>query len=185
MYLEKIDNDLWLAKLAAALGMKLTAAQGKAVRLLAAQCDENFITDPRQVAYILATCYHECRFKSIREIRAKHGSPVWKMQNRYWATGYYGRGFSQLTWERNYRKFSPIVGVDLVRSPDEALKPEIGAKILVVGMKGGLFSGVGLDRYFRPGGGAFWLAARKIVNGTFQADKVAAAAKKILPLLLK
>lgn len=183
MYLQKVDNDIWLASLARTLNMTLTRAQGDAVRLLAAESDAYSIKDPRQVAYILATCYHECRFKSIREIRAPRGSAVWKMQNRYWASGYYGRGFSQLTWEKNYKKFSPIVGIDLVDNPDFALRPNVGAKILVVGMKLGLFSGVGLDRYFPPGGGSFWLAARRIVNGTFQADRVAAAAKKILPLL--
>lgn len=186
MFLQIVDSDTWLASLAATLKMKLNAEQGRAVRLIAAECDAQGIVDPRQVAYILGTAYHECRYRSIKEIRAHPGSAIWKMQNAYWQTGYYGRGFCQLTWLKNYRKFSSIVGLDLVKNPDEVLRPEVGAKILVVGMKQGLFSGVGLDKYFPlPPAEPNWLSARKIVNGTFQADRVAIAAQKILALLLQ
>lgn len=189
MYLQKVNNDVWLARLARTLEMKLTASQGNAVRLLAAECDSQGITDARQVSYVLATCYHECRFKSIPEIRAKKGTNIWKMQNRYWYTGFFGRGFSQLTWLKNYRKFSPVVGVDLVKNPDAALIPEVGAKILVFGMLHGTFvangleSGIRLSKYFPPGGTPLWMGARRIVNGNFQAVLVAEAAKKILPML--
>jgi predicted chitinase len=127
--------------------------------------------------------YHECRFRSIKEIKAKEGTAVWEMQKKYWHTGYYGRGFSQLTWQRNYAKFSPIVGRDLVASPDDALIPDVGAKIIVHGMVTGMFTGKALKGYFTDTK-TDWLNARRIVNGTFMADKVADAAKKIHPLLV-
>lgn len=184
MYYKTLSNDIWLAGLARTLNMKLTRIQGEAIRQIAGYCDEYGVTDPRQVAYILATAYHECRFRSIREIRAPVGSAVWKMQNRYWHTGFMGRGLPQLTWEKNYRKFSSLVGLNLVKDPDAVLRPEVGAEILVYGMQNGLFSGVGLSKYFPADGSpAKWIGARRIVNGTYQADLVAAAAKKILPLL--
>jgi hypothetical protein len=184
---EKV-NDLWLSKLAATLEMKLTRAQGQAVRLIVQECETQGVTDLRQIAYVLGTVYHECRFKSIQEIRAKPGTDVWKMQERYWHTGYYGRGFSQLTWIKNYKKFEAVVHMDLVKNPDLALLPEVGAKILVYGMKNGTFvangmtSSIRLDTYFNESR-EDWFNARKIVNGTFRAEMVAEAAKKILPLL--
>lgn len=182
---EKIVTERFLADLARALKGTLNKDQGTAVRLLALEADLAGITDRNKFAYILATCWHECRFKSIPEIRAKPGTQVWKWQNVYWPSGYYGRGFSQLTWRRNYRKFSKIVGVDLVRYPDQALKPEIGAKILVVGMNQGLFSGVGLSNYFPEKPGVpDWIKARRIVNGNFQAEIVAAHAIKILSVIV-
>ena len=159
-------------------GFSANSAQANAVALLLEQCKEYEITDKRKIAYILATCYHECRFKSIPEIRAKKGTEVWVMQEKYWYTGYFGRGFSQLTWKSNYEKFGKLLNIDLVGHPELALIPEIGAKILVKGMALGLFSGVGLSKYFTDTK-TDWINARKIVNGTFQADKVAEAAKYI------
>ena len=181
MYSKQITEN-FLAELAATLKMKLTREQGNAVRLIAIECDNQGVSDVRQVSYILATVYHECRFKSIKEIRAKPGTVVFKMQEKYWHTGYYGRGFSQLTWKKNYQKFSPIVGLDLVSKPDLALKPEVGAKIIVHGMRKGLFTGVSLDNYFSVTR-TDWFNARRIVNHIFKAQMVADAAINILPLL--
>lgn len=181
-------NDTWLSSVAATLKMRLTRAQGEAIRLIVAECEAQGVTDRRQVAYVLATVYHECRFRAIKEIRAKPGTPVWKMQEAYWHTGYYGRGFCQLTWEKNYRKFSPVVGFDLVKDPDLVLHPEIAAKILVYGMKNGTFvalklnSSVNLSRFFNETK-TDWVGARRIVNGTFRAEMVANAARKIFSLL--
>ncbi len=165
--------------------LKNEAEVKQALALLLTQCEKQDVTMPEQVAYVLATVYHECRFRSIREIRAKAGTAVFKMQEKYWASGYYGRGYSQLTWEGNYRKFSAVVGIDLVKYPDEALRPEIGAHILVHGMRTGLFSGMSLGRCFVAGKEPQWRRARSIVNGFFQWQKVADAAKKILVLYLQ
>ena len=45
----------------------------------------------------------------------------------YWRDGWFGRGQIQITHESNYRKLSPVVGVDLARNRDKALDPEISA----------------------------------------------------------
>ena len=181
---ESLITENFLAALAATLKIRLTRAQGEAVRLIANQLDKYAVTDEAAAAYVLATAYHECRFKAIAEIRAKPGTDIWRMQNRYWYTGFYGRGFVQLTWRKNYLKFSKILGLDLVKNPDLVLLPAVGATILVLGMRDGLFSGVGLSKYFKPGT-ADYIGARAIVNGTFHADKVAAAAQKIHALLIE
>lgn len=179
----KLNTTAFFDRLRTILREPITPTQMRAVYLLLKEADAMGVTDKNQMAYILATCWHECRFKSIREIRAKAGTKVWQMQNAYWHTGYMGRGYSQLTWLRNYRKFSPVVVGDLVKRPDLALIPEVGARILVYGMVNGSFVANGLtsktrlSKFFPPGGVPDWIGARAMVNGSFQADKVADAAK--------
>ena len=176
-------TDLFLASLARTLNMTLNRQQGDAIRLLLNECLTNEVTDLRQIAYVLATVWHESRFKSIREIRAKPGTKLRKVQDKYWFTGYFGRGFVQITWLKNYKKFSPLVGVDLVNFPDKCLEAEISAKITVIGMKFGLFTGVGLSVYFPENGDPRFLSARRIINGTDKAQLIATAAYKIWGLL--
>lgn len=166
------------------LGRTILPVQVESIVSILEEIEREEITDPYQIAYILATAWHESRLKPIKEIRAKPGSAVWNMQTRYWGSGFYGRGFVQLTWRKNYAKFSKILGVDLVSNPDLVLDVKIGAKVLVVGMAQGLFTGKSLNDYFKPGGSPEWFGARKIVNGTFQADKVANAAVRILPVVI-
>ncbi|HTE37915.1 MAG TPA: hypothetical protein VK630_15350, partial [Reyranella sp.] len=86
---------------------------------------------------------------------------------------YYGRGYVQLTWLTNYAKMAALTGADLVNHPELALEPKLAALIMLEGMKGGLFTGVGLPRYF----GATVddpVNARRIVNGTDRAQEIAA-----------
>ena len=189
---EKLITDRLLARFCAAVRVRMYKEQGDNARLIAQTCDKLGVTDARQVAYILGTAHHECRFKAIPEIRAKRGTVVFNFQERYWHTGFYGRGFPQLTWKKNYLKFSPVVGIDLVKNPEAVLSPEIGATILVYGMMHGSFTALKLEsknrlsKYFPPDcGKADWMNARKIVNGTFQADKVATAARIFLDCIGK
>lgn len=42
---------------------------------------------------------------------------------------YRGRGFNQLTFKGNYKKYGDMIGVDLVGNPDSANDPKIAAKI--------------------------------------------------------
>ena len=44
---------------------------------------------------------------------------------------YHGRGFVQLTGRDNYRMASDALGIDLLKNPDLASKPEVAAKIAV------------------------------------------------------
>jgi len=183
MFRERI-NDNTLAAMCRALNTTMTIKQGDAVRFITAECDAIGITDPRQVAYILGTVYNECRFKSIPEIRAKAGTAVWKLQEKYWHTGYYGRGYSQLTWKRNYAKFSGMIGVDLVKHPDKVLEPEVGAKIIVYGMFHGMFTGKKLATYFNAVA-ADWMSARAITNGKLKGQKYGFMAKECADAALK
>ena len=172
-----------LNALAASSRSRATPVQLENLKIILAECTAQGVTMPEQVAYIVGTAWHEARLRCIPEIRARQGTAVWRMQERYWKTGFYGRGFVQLTWERNYRKFSDLLGVDLVADPNRVLDPVVGAKILVIGMRDGLFTGAGLNRYFKPGVPPQWLNARKTVNGLFHADYVARAAVAVFNVL--
>lgn len=58
---------------------------------------------------------------------------------------YRGRGLVQLTGKDNYKKFSDLVGVDLVKNPDLAADPDIARKIAVAYFKEKQKSGVDLS----------------------------------------
>ena len=60
---------------------------------------------------------------------------------------YLGRGYSQITGKENYTKFGKLLKLDLVNNPDLVLQPEIGAQILILGIRDGLFTGKKLSDY--------------------------------------
>jgi putative chitinase len=85
---------------------------------------------------------------------------------------YYGRGFVQLTWERNYETMSDLLGIDFVHHPDLALELDNATKILSIGMVRGLFTGKSLSDYFCKTK-EDWVSARKIINGLDKAQAIA------------
>ena len=95
---------------------------------------------------------------------------------------YYGMGYVQLTWYDNYKLLGEILGVDLLGNPELAKDPEIAAKIMIVGMTRGLFTGRKLGDYFKPQM-TDYLHARKIINGMDAAQKIAAHARKFEKIL--
>ena len=134
------------------------------------------ITSVPQLAYILATVHWETNgtFKPV--VEAYWLSEAWRKKNlRYYP--YHGRGFVQITWNYNYKKFSDILGKDLVKNPDLALDPEISAFIAVYGMIHGTFTGQDLSDHIRPGY-VNYISARRIINGTDRAKEIAALASK-------
>ncbi len=137
-------------------------------------------TDPRFVAYALATVFHETArtMEPIAEWGRGQGKPYGVACGPYMQV-YYGRGLVQLTWLANYeRAEEAIPGSDLVRRPDNALLPAIAAEVLVRGMSEGWFTGKTLADYFPLGAQAThdWLGAREIVNGKDHAAEIAAYA---------
>lgn len=126
--------------------------------------------DLRHVAYPMATAWHEARLNAgIREIGRGAGHTYGKPAGPYGLV-YYGRGPCQLTWYDNYVTFGKLMGVDLARFPDKALEPEIGAAVLIVGSRDGLFrKGRSLSRFFSATVDDA-VGARDIING--DRDKV-------------
>jgi hypothetical protein len=121
--------------------------------------------DENKLIYMLATARHESRLKPIKEWRASSSqTTIYNRQNRYWHTGYFGRGFVQLTWERNYAKMAEFTGLDLVNNPDLALLPDYASDILVYGMMNGSFTRRKLDEFINKTIVDYY-NARKTVNG--------------------
>lgn len=152
----------------------LSAEQQNSVKEIVRAFEQYGDGDQRKLAYMLATAWHESRLRPIREIRAQQGSEVWYIQNKYWSSGYYGRGYVQITWEDNYRKMGNEIGVDLVNNPDAALIPRNAARIMVIGMMKGMFTGRKLADYINTGGADYY-NARRTVGAIIVAGKDTAA----------
>lgn len=142
--------------------------------------------DKRKLAYILATAQVENRLGIYpRELGnydyfLKYDG---RLGNNQPGDGYKyrGAGFVQLTGKNNYRKMSDIVNIDLVNNPDLAANFPTAAKIIVVGMMKGSFTGKKLSDYFNLSG-TNWTGARRIVNAD-SGDKAAGYAKEFYKYL--
>ena len=132
--------------------------------------------DPRWLAYMLATAWHEtaATMQPIQE----YGSTSYLKGKPYYP--YFGRGYVQLTWLDNYRKMGRKLGLgdELVNNPDKALDPVIAEEIMFVGMRDGDFCGrsdgsrIKLPDYFSVSKDDP-VNARRIINGTDRAETIA------------
>ena len=99
---------------------------------------EYWITDNRQIAYVLSTIKWESWFKNQKEIWWENRD-YWKVNSETWQA-YYGRWFIQITHKGNYEKYTQIIRnswrdfkdndgstlkwseIDLVNNPDIILQ---------------------------------------------------------------
>ncbi|MDR9808613.1 hypothetical protein [Rhizobium hidalgonense] len=151
--------------------------------------------DRRWLAYILATAYHETAYtmQPVRETLAESdtraveiletafaaGRLSW-VKTPYWrpdedGCSWLGRGLVQLTHKRNYEAMSVLTGIDLVAEPDRAMEMDTAVTILIEGMLQGSFTGHKLADHLNETN-EDWVNARRIVNGTDRAEKLAAYA---------
>jgi putative chitinase len=129
-----------------------------------------------QAAYVLATALWETARSMKPVVEAFWKSEVWRRRNlRYYP--WHGRGFVQLTWEKNYRRAAHELGVPLDQNPSLALDPTNAAKVIVTGMREGWFTGKKLADYIDLRHSDFF-NARRIVNGTDRAENVARFARE-------
>ncbi|MCI0538481.1 MAG: hypothetical protein L0Z50_25010 [Verrucomicrobiales bacterium] len=115
-----------------------------------------------QIAYVLATTQWETAhtFEPVRE--AFWLSETWRRENlRYYP--FYGRGYVQLTWKRNYEKYGEILDVGLVGNPDLAMGPTVALFVLVHGFKTGNFTGRKIEDYINAGS-TDYRHARRCIN---------------------
>lgn len=151
--------------------------------------------DPEHLAYILATAYHESyhptlnpNWDPVREGYAKSNAGAISAVTKLYKSGkiktnyalpnkdghsYYGRGFVQITHERNYEKMGDLIGIDLVNFPDLALHTDVAAKALVIGSVEGVYTGKRLSDYDLKNGLLDAVNARRVINGKDKADKIA------------
>lgn len=144
-------------------------------------------TSPVNIAYLLATSWHETAY-TMMPIK-EYGSNAYlskydtgrlarALGNTPEADGdgqlYAGRGHVMITGKSNYRKFSALLGIDLLKNPNLALNLKVSADILTVGSLKGMFTGKQLSDYIKYGKESEFVGARRVINGT---DKAAAIAK--------
>lgn len=129
-----------------------------------------------QAAYVLATSYHETAHTMKPVIEAYWLSEEWRKKNlRYYP--WYGRGFVQITWEANYKRAEKELGAAFTKDPNLALRADLAAKIAVIGMIEGWFTGKKLSDYMTLQKSDF-VGARRIINGTDKAAIIAGYASE-------
>lgn len=141
-------------------------------KLILKECRKAGLSD-KHTAYVLATAYHETAhtMKPVRE--AFWLSEEWRRANlRYYP--WYGRGYVQLTWRRNYEHAGAALGLDLTSDADAVMRPVVAAKILVRGMSEGWFTGKSMGDYVT------FYGMRRVVNGTDKASLIAGHAQEYL-----
>jgi hypothetical protein len=149
-----------------------------------------------QCAYVLGTAYHETAH-TMRPIYERGGKSYFdkyepgtrigaRLGNIQPGDGYLfrGRGYVQLTGRTNYARAGKKLAIDLLRLPDLALVSANAAKIIVLGMVEGWFTGKKLADYITIANSDF-TNARRIINGTDCADLIAGYAQQYDALLLK
>lgn len=147
------------------------------------------------VAYGLATSFWETgrKMQPVPEIGRGRGKPYGK-PGKHGGQIAYGRGDVQLTWDGNYERADGELGLKgaLLADFDRAMDADISARIMVRGMTEGWFAGdkVGRHNFARhlPAKGLAarkqFTAARRIINGVDQAEKVAGFAVSFQNALL-
>lgn len=123
------------------------------------------ISMKEQLAYILATPYHEAydylkgiRFGAMKEL----GGEKYLKGKAYYP--HYGRGPSHLTWKSNYAKEAKRTNLDLVNTPDLMLDVKVGSESHVYCMMKGVYTGKKLDDFINDKKVDF-VGARQIING--------------------
>jgi putative chitinase len=141
--------------------------------------------DDRWLAYMLATTFHEtaATMQPIEEFgkgkgrrygrKIKMDGTIYNNTNNI----FYGRGFVQLTWYENYDLAGKKLKQDFIHYPWRVMEPVNATKIMFLGMAEGWFTGKKLFDYFNPLR-EDWFNARRIINGTDKAEKIADYAKK-------
>ncbi|OCG29002.1 hypothetical protein A9G11_00010 [Gilliamella sp. wkB108] len=95
---------------------------------------------------------------------------------------YRGRGLAHLTFKGNYKKASDYFGIDFVKDPDKAAELDNAVPILIWGTMTGGFSEQKITKYIYKNH-IDYKAARKVINGSNYADKLAEFAKRFEAIL--
>src|SRR4051812_5115011 len=130
--------------------------------------------DRRWLVYCFATTYHETgsEMQPIEEYGKGKGQSYGELDPET-GEAYYGRGFVQLTWRDNYARADkelrlgskpdqPTTSLEWL--PANALKPNIAAAVMFIGMAEGWFRGDKLEDFFNDTRDDPY-EAREVING--------------------
>jgi len=153
--------DLTAERVAAACRAPLANVAVAWPALLAGLREFGVASHPAQVACAATVAVETGDFLPKREKRAsaERQPSLRALQDRYWTSGYFGRGYVQLTWEENYRTYGMILGLDLLAHPDLLLEPEPAARALAAYFRE--------RRVAQAAEAGDWRLVRKKVNGGY------------------
>jgi predicted chitinase len=168
-------KDFFAAIKANGLFSTLSQKQVDGINALIKECESQNIGDTRQIAYILATVYHETA-KTMQPVK-EFGSEAYLRGKKYYP--YYGRDLCQTTWEANYLKVKKFSGIDVIKNPELIGQMPLSAKVAVAFMSKGWYTGKKLSDYttvlkFDA------VNARRIINGTDKAELISGYYDKFL-----
>ena len=158
----------------------LSASQVDEIIFLIGEFDKDKSITYAQAAYMLATVWHETASTMLPISEYGKGKGR-KYGQKYDIDGsiyrgldhiYYGRGYVQLTWLSNYVLATKKISTDFVNNPDLVMQKEYAVKILIQGMKDGWFTGRKLSDHINQSKKDY-VNARRIINGTDKAQKIA------------
>lgn len=146
-----------------------------------------------QLAYILATAYHETGrkmqpinewgsdsyFFKMYDIEGNRPHVAKRLGNTEPGDGilFHGRGYVQITGRRNYQYWKTRMNLDFISDPDLTMKDGNAVHILVEGMVDGTFTGRKLSKYINTEK-TDYVSARMIINGRDKSKTIASYAKK-------
>lgn len=176
-----INRQSFYDKIRPLFGQRVLPKQFAGMEVILNEWDQSGLSDPRWLAYMLATTFHETAY-TMQPVKEYGGNQYFI--KRYYenekirkalgntsaqdAVDYCGKGYVQITGRRNYKRMGDIIDIDLIGSPDLAMKPEIAVKIMFEGMVKGHFTGKKLADYFNTVND--WCNARRIINGIDKAE---------------
>ncbi len=199
----RFDHNRFFMDFSLRTGLSLTPERRSAADFLLTKFEGDAgFTMVRELAYVLATVRWETAhsFMPIKERRFNRNTNPrdWENQDRYWRTGFYGRGYVQITWEDNYRRAGQkLAGTRLVingapvnvsaetfvQNPDFVLNQEAAYAICSRGMREGWFTGKKLGDFIQEGRPPDYIGARRVINGTDHAQDIATLAGQFELLL--
>lgn len=168
-----MDRQVFYEKIRGEIFDRISQSQVDGIEALLNEWEAEGLTDLRQLAYILATVYHETA-ATMKPVKEKGGDNYLKSKKYY---PYYGRDLVQTTWDYNYQKVKDFTGIDVVKNPDLISDPNIAAKVAIHFMVKGYYTGKKLSDYFNEER-EDWFHARRTINGTDKAELIAGIARK-------
>jgi len=188
---------------------RMSETQVSGVEAILDEWQRRRLTDLRWLAYILATAFHETgrAMQPVIETRQlsetqnpsvdtaiarlerawRDGKMPW-VKRAYWrkdksGLSWLGRGLPQVTHLENYAWAEEATGIPFTKNPDLMLAMENAIPVMFIGMIEGKFTGKKLGDYFDVDT-EDWFNARRIINATESAEKVAGYAKQFHSALL-